>query len=166
MDSLLRAEAARLGVADPASPSDWTARLEATGEVACPQPTEADIEAYYAANLRRFRVSEARRVRHVLVGDRESARALVDSAPDAAALTGLAAVTSIDPASRDHGGDLGWVERGQLAGSLEDAVFAAEPNRVIGPSRAPSGGTSWWWSRSGRAGAAPSPSAARRSGPS
>jgi len=100
VETLLKAEAARLGVNEAASPSDWLARLEANGELAGPAPTEAEVEAYHAATL-----------------------------------GSLAAGASRDRASRDRGGDLGWVERGQLAGPLEDAIFGAEPGRVTGPVR-------------------------------
>jgi hypothetical protein len=135
VETLLKAEAARLGVNEAASPSDWLARLEANGELAGPAPTEAEVEAYHAANPRRFRVKEARRARHVLLADEEPARRLLEAAPDAATLGSLAAGASRDRASRDRGGDLGWVERGQLAGPLEDAIFGAEPGRVTGPVR-------------------------------
>ncbi len=139
VDNLVQAEAARLGVADPASPADWLDRLEASGELAAPAPTGADIEAYYAANRPRFRAGEARRVRHVLLADEQAARDLMETAPDAAALAHLAATVSVDLGSRRRAGDLGWVERGQLAGPLEDAIFAAEPGRVVGPVPSPFG---------------------------
>ncbi|MGA3218832.1 MAG: peptidylprolyl isomerase [Acidimicrobiales bacterium] len=139
VDVLLRAEAARLGVADATSPSDWMTQLESAGELPDQAPTEADMQAYYAANCRRFAVSEARRVRHVLVADQRSAERVLETAPDAAALARLAAESSLDEGSRDRGGDLGWVGRGQLAGTLEEAIFAAEPNQVIGPVPSPFG---------------------------
>ena len=132
-DTLLRTEAARLKVADLTSPEDWLARLEAAGELPVEMPTEAEMRAYYLANIHRFRLSEARRVRHVLVRDRTSARHLLKVASDTAALAQLATDSSLDKGSRSRGGDLGWVERGQLAGPLEEAIFAAELNRVIGP---------------------------------
>ena len=40
------------------------------------------------------------------------------------------------PSTPGHGhaaGILGWVERGQLAGALEECIFSAEPHRVYGP---------------------------------
>lgn len=132
-DTLLRAEAARLKVADLKSPEDWLARLEAAGELDDQMPNEADITAYYLANIHRFRLSESRRVRHVLVEDRASAQHLLKVASDIAALAQLATDSSLDKGSRSRGGDLGWVERGHLAGPLEEAIFAAELNRVIGP---------------------------------
>ena len=50
--------------------------------------------------------------------------------------TGLAKVAghvSLDEGSRNRQGDLGWLERGQLAGALEQAIFAALPGKLIGP---------------------------------
>lgn len=100
VETLLKAEAARLGVNEAASPSDWLARLEANGELAGPAPTEAEVEAYHAANPRRFRVKEARRARHVLLADEEPARRLLEAAPDAATLGSLAAGASRPGQSR------------------------------------------------------------------
>ena len=139
VDSLLRAEAARLGVEEPMSPSDWLARLEAAGELPDPTPTEAEMRAYYGTNRHRFHVNEARRVRHVLAADREPAQLVREVAVDAGALARLAASDSLDQGSRHRGGDLGWGERGQLAGPLEEAIFGAEPDRVVGPVPSPFG---------------------------
>jgi hypothetical protein len=133
VETLLNEEAARLGLSGSALPADWLDRLEANGELADPRPTEADVEAHYTANPNRFRVREARHVRHVLVADEGDARRVLQAAPDAAALAALAGTASLDRGSRNRGGDLGWVERDQLAGPLEDAIFAAQPRRVIGP---------------------------------
>jgi parvulin-like peptidyl-prolyl isomerase len=47
----------------------------------------------------------------------------------------LARAVSIDAGSRTSGGDLGDVRRGQLAGSLEEAVFGAEVGALVGPIR-------------------------------
>ena len=139
VDSLLWAEAARLGVEEPMSPSDWLARLEAAGELSDPTPTEAEMRAYYGTNRHRFHVNEARRVRHVLAADREPAQLVREAAVDAGTLARLAASDSLDQGSRHRGGDLGWVERGQLAGPLEEAIFGAEPDRVVGPVPSPFG---------------------------
>jgi hypothetical protein len=133
VETLLEAEAARLGLSASAPPPDWLARLEAGGELAAPAPSEADVEAYHTGNPHRFRVREARRVRHVLVADEAVARRMLGEAPGAAAVAVLAARGSLDRASGDRGGDLGWVERGQLSGPLEEAIFASAPGRVTGP---------------------------------
>ncbi len=133
VETLLKTEAARLGLDEAAPPSDWLARLEANGELDGPPPSDADVEAFHAANPLRFRVSEGRLVRHVLLADEASARRPLEATPDAASLASLASVASLDRASCDRGGALGWVERGQLAGPLEEAIFGAAPGRVTGP---------------------------------
>jgi hypothetical protein len=133
VDHVLRAEAARLGVSDPTSLLEWVDRLEWAGELSSHVPTEVEARCYYSANRSRFHVNEARCVRHVLVPDREWAERLREVAVDGPALGRLAAQVSFDQGSRRQGGYLGWVERGQLTGPLEDAIFSAEPHRVSGP---------------------------------
>ena len=45
----------------------------------------------------------------------------------------IARAVSIDGGTRGNGGYLGDVRRGELAGPLEDALFAAECGAVVGP---------------------------------
>jgi [acyl-carrier-protein] S-malonyltransferase len=48
----------------------------------------------------------------------------------------LAAETgSLDAGSRDQGGMLGEVRRGELTGPLEDAIFGAGMGQILGPIR-------------------------------
>jgi peptidyl-prolyl cis-trans isomerase SurA len=42
----------------------------------------------------------------------------------------LAREYSDDPASREEGGDLGWVQRGQLLPEFEEALFAMRPGQI------------------------------------
>lgn len=134
-DRLFRSEAARLGVGDPASPDDWARSLEASGELPAYTPSEDELLAYYRANLHRLGVAEARRVRHLLVAERELAEALAGQARSSGSegLARLATAWSIDEGSAGRGGDLGWVLRGQWAGAFEEAIFAALPGEVSGP---------------------------------
>ncbi|MBA2731019.1 MAG: peptidylprolyl isomerase, partial [Euzebyaceae bacterium] len=50
-------------------------------------------------------------------------------------LAEVAATCSLDPSSRERGGDMGWLRRGEVAGPLEDAVFGAAVSSVVGPLR-------------------------------
>ena len=88
----------------------------------------------------------------MLLADRLTAQRLVAEAGSPGGIGRLAARESLDEGSRARRGDLGWVERGQLAGPLEDAIFAAPVGRVVGPWAVPSGGTWSWWGRFARAG--------------
>jgi hypothetical protein len=132
LDRLVALEAARLGVARPGSPDNWVDCLQAAGELRLSPPREPEALRCYRANNYRYRVAEARRVRHVLLSDRHMAERVYQEATGAGELADLAA-QSLDAGTRARGGDLGWVERGQLAGALEESIFSAEPHRVYGP---------------------------------
>jgi hypothetical protein len=132
LDRLVALEAERLGVSRPGSPDDWVDCLQAAGELCVGPPSEAEALSCYRANNYRYRVPERRRVRHVLLGDRDDAEAVYLEAARAGELADLA-LQSLDAGTRTRGGDLGWVERGQLAGALEEAIFTAEPGRAYGP---------------------------------
>jgi hypothetical protein len=161
-DRLLQQEAARLGVADPTSLDQWVGALEAAGEISIDPPGEADALACYRAGLHRYRAKAARRVRHLLVAERAVAEKLAGEvaksgtapagapvgvgpgaspggAGAAAALGELASRWSLDEGSRGRGGDLGWVEPGQLAGGLEEVIFRATPGELEGPVESPFG---------------------------
>jgi PPIC-type PPIASE domain len=132
-DRLLESEARRLGVGRPASPDNWLECLEAAGELKVLRPSEAEAHACYQANRYRYRLSEARLVRHVLVADETSAYRLRATLAGPAALAEVAEAVSTDEGTRARGGSLGWVERGQLAGALEQAIFDAAPGEICGP---------------------------------
>ena len=167
-DRLLEREAARLGVADLTSLDQWVNALEAAGEISVGPPSLADALACYQASLHRYRAGEARRVRHLLVAERAAAEILAaevagaevagagggapaaqagEGAPAAQAgggrvtivLGDLASRCSLDEGSRGRRGDLGWVERGQFAGALEEVIFAATPGQLRGPVESPFG---------------------------
>ncbi len=132
LDRLVALEAARLGVARPGSPDDWVDCLQAAGELCLGLPSEEEALRCYRANNYRYRVAEGRRVRHVLLGDRPNAERVYREVTNGRELADLAA-QSLDAGTRDHGGDIGWVERGQLAGPLEELIFAAGPGKAQGP---------------------------------
>ncbi|HUC15357.1 MAG TPA: peptidylprolyl isomerase [Acidimicrobiales bacterium] len=132
LDRLVALEAARLGVAQPGFPDDWVDCLQAAGEVCLGPPSEQEALRCYRANHYRYRVAEGRRVRHVLLSDRPNAERVYREVAGGRELADLA-LQSLDAGTRARGGDLGWVERGQLAGALEELIFAAEPGRAYGP---------------------------------
>jgi parvulin-like peptidyl-prolyl isomerase len=132
LDRLVALEAARLGVTSPGSPDNWVDCLQEAGELCLSPPSELEALGCYRANSYRYRVAEARRVRHVLFGDRHEAERAYKEATGASELADLAA-QSLDGGTRARGGDLGWVERGQLAGALEECIFSAEPHKAYGP---------------------------------
>lgn len=148
-DRLLESETARLGIDEPRSPQSWVERLEACGELDWDRPSEPEVRECYEANRSRYEVGEARRVRHVLLADHEMAAALAASglggdelavpALSGSELAERAGAASPDNRAGRRGEDLGWVGRGQLAGALEEAIFAAVPGEVSGPVQSPFG---------------------------
>ena len=155
-DRLLSVEAERLGVRDLGSAEEWLRALEAAGELAEAgaggAPSEAETLACYQASQYRYTTREARRVRHLLVADKALAEELAREASGDARSGGpgdvaevgdrdgqvarfarLAQEWSLDGGTRASGGDLGWVERGQLAGPVEDAIFSSSPGDIHGP---------------------------------
>lgn len=71
-------------------------------------------------------------VRHIVVKDEAQARQILDKAKNGENFEELAKNFSQDLNSRDQGGDLGLVQRGQLAKSFEDAIFVL-PAGQVGP---------------------------------
>jgi parvulin-like peptidyl-prolyl isomerase len=69
-------------------------------------------------------------VRHIMVESEEAAleiRAMLQEGADFAA---LARERSMDQATRDNGGDLGWFPRGLVAPELENAAFGLQPGQI------------------------------------
>jgi parvulin-like peptidyl-prolyl isomerase len=88
------------------------------------------------------------RARHILFlvtpgqsGDAERAKALeIKQKLDAGAdFAETARAVSDDKASAQRGGDLGEFGRGEMVPEFEEAAFAAEPGKVVGPIRSPFG---------------------------
>jgi [acyl-carrier-protein] S-malonyltransferase len=79
--------------------------------------SEDEARGYYVRNPDLFRRPERRRIRHVVVADEPTARAVVD-----------------EPARLEEGDDVRIV-RGELAGPLEEALFGASVGAVVGPIR-------------------------------
>lgn len=137
INHLAHKEAARLGLPAGSGPTEWVKRLEMASELDVPHPDEAELRRYFASNVHRYRVPEARRVRHVLFATREAAEharlAVARAATPSEGLGALAPVQSLDRGSRYALGDLGWAERGHLSGPLEEAIFTAGPGTLCGP---------------------------------
>jgi parvulin-like peptidyl-prolyl isomerase len=104
------------------------------------QVSEAEIKAYYEAHRDEFRRGEMVKARLMLLDTRANAQALVDVLDEPGAdFAGLARELSLDPATKDQGGDMGWIERGDYAKELTDAAFRLEPGRRTGIVEYPDG---------------------------
>jgi [acyl-carrier-protein] S-malonyltransferase len=141
-EAVMRLEAERVGIIAPGRERDGgpDGRLTEPAVARLVETMTSDvtvsrraIRSYYVRNGDRFRRPAARRVRHILCPDRESALEVIRRLAAGADMAALAGAMSTDVGTRTRGGDLGDVRRGELSGSFEDAIFAAPAGTVIGP---------------------------------
>ena len=130
---------------------DLMGRLQAQGKLKPVAPTEREMRAYFEANLAAFgKRSEAISFRQIIIAPpakpeaKARARALADSILTElrrGADFGTAARRfSMDPQSRENGGEIGWVRRGVgLDQRFEDVAFALRPGIVSDPVETPFG---------------------------
>jgi parvulin-like peptidyl-prolyl isomerase len=76
------------------------------------------------------KTEEAVLYRQILVRDQLEADDIVDEVEAGADFAEIARERSLDTTTKDQGGEVGWVFRGQLDKGLEDTIFALEPGEV------------------------------------
>lgn len=95
--------------------------------------SEALQEEYFEQH-RADLVKDRVKVRHIQVGTRQEAeRILAEMRTKDRTFADFAGYHSLDAATKDHGGDLGWIERGAMPKEFDDAAFAAEPGGISRP---------------------------------
>ena len=112
--------------------------------------SQADLDSYYRQHQDEFRVPESVTVRHILVKtpppdangkvDQKQLDAAKAKADDilkqlkaGASFDALAKKDSDDPGSKDKGGLLGPIRRGQTVPEFEQAAFGAKKGETVGP---------------------------------
>ncbi len=75
-------------------------------------------------------VAEQVHARHIVVDSDEVAQQILALLQEGADFVALAREFSLDVATKDNGGDLGWFPRGLIAPELENAAFALQPGQV------------------------------------
>jgi peptidyl-prolyl cis-trans isomerase C len=85
--------------------------------------TPEEVRAYFNNNPAQFAETEQRRLRHILVETESEANAVVSQLRRGADFAALAREKSKD-ATAQAGGELGWVQKGQLVPEFEAAAFA------------------------------------------
>lgn len=104
-------------------------------------PSDAEVQAYYDNNLDRYTEEVSLRVSHILLRtqDRDAAEVRAQAESIAAEARGgadfaeLARRHSEDDGTREAGGDLGTIARGQMVPEFEGAAFALEQDEISDP---------------------------------
>jgi parvulin-like peptidyl-prolyl isomerase len=118
--------------------------------------TEDEVKAYYDSNKHDYTEPEARKTQHILIspfakaaqgggtitpteGDWEAAKAEADKVrseiQNGADFNSEARKYSDDEATRDAGGELGYIIRGQMVAQFEEAVFSLKKGELSRPVR-------------------------------
>jgi foldase protein PrsA len=95
--------------------------------------SDAQIADYYNKNKSRFAVPEKRDLRIVLTKTEAQAKKAKAALDSGQSFKSVAAKYSIDQGTRDNGGLLAAVPKGQQEKALDDATFKAAKGKVEGP---------------------------------
>jgi foldase protein PrsA len=95
--------------------------------------TPTAISQYYYAHQSQFGTPETRNLRIVLTKTRAQASAAKAALQSGQSWNAVAKKYSIDPTSKNHGGQLTGVAKGQQDAALDKAAFSAQVNKLIGP---------------------------------
>lgn len=113
--------------------------------------TDEDVKARFDAQSRRAAAVSEVKLQHVLIAvpEKPSAEQLADAKARAAEVieraragedfAKLAELYSDDPATRNTGGELGWIQRGSIATEWEVIVFSMDEGETRGPINGPRG---------------------------
>ncbi len=93
--------------------------------------SEAEMRRYYDAHQDQFLLPPRMRLSHILVRSEHEARTIQQAVQQGQPFRELAAERSLDPASAQHGGQLGWVYPEQLTPPLAQAARALQPGHMM-----------------------------------
>ena len=94
--------------------------------------TDADAQKYYDQNIAQFKVAAGRRVSHILVPTKAEAEKIrAEVTPQNFAQ--LAREDSTDTTTKDKGGDLGALVKGQFVPEFDKAAFALKDGEISEP---------------------------------
>lgn len=137
---LLRQEVQRLGLAGQIQPGGLETEEEASIRVLLEReiedrvPSEDDCRRYYAQNRERFHAPDRIRVRHILLGApaddvtgriqaNSQGERLIGELKAAPVLFADFAMRYSDCPSKEQGGELGWLQRGQTTPEFDRQIF-------------------------------------------
>jgi peptidyl-prolyl cis-trans isomerase C len=109
------------------------------GHAAEQQVSDAEARQYFDQNSASFVSPETRRIRNIVVATESDASVVLAKAQAGADFGQLAKQFSMDPSTRDIGGDLGISPRERLDDHYAQAAFAVPQGALFGPVKAKQG---------------------------
>ncbi len=100
--------------------------------IADEQTTDEAMLAWYESHKVQFRRDEVK-LRQIVVDTEADANAVVEAAKAGSDFAELAKSKSVDPATAEKGGEVGWVPRSQMPPDLKAALDSAGKGAVVGP---------------------------------
>jgi foldase protein PrsA len=101
--------------------------------------TPAQIQAYFNKNHAAFDKPEQVTARHILVPNLATANKVEAALKGGGNFAALAKQYSIDPGSKDKGGDLGTFRRGQMVPAFDKVAFSEPIDAISAPVKSPFG---------------------------
>ncbi len=101
--------------------------------------TNAQVEKYYKEHQSQFGTPEKRNVKIILTKTEAEANEAKKEIESGKSFASVAKSKSIDPTSKNNGGELKGVAKGQEEKALDEAIFSAPKGKLGGPVKTPFG---------------------------
>jgi foldase protein PrsA len=99
----------------------------------------AQIKSYFDKNRAAFDKPEQIKARHILVKDMATAQKVETALKSGQNFADVAKQYSIDPGSKDKGGELGFFRRGQMVPAFDQVAFSMKVGQISAPVKSPFG---------------------------
>jgi foldase protein PrsA len=95
--------------------------------------TDQEVQEHFQVNQEAYAVEEQIKVSHILVDSEETAQEITTLLAEGRNFADLAEEYSTDTGSKNQGGNLGMVTRGEMVEEFEQAAFAMQPGQISDP---------------------------------
>lgn len=102
-------------------------------------PSKAEIEKYYREHKSQFGTPEKRNAKIVLTNTEAEAKQAKKEIESGKSFASVAKSKSIDPTTKNTGGELKGVAKGQEQAAFDAALFSAQTGKLSGPVKTPFG---------------------------
>ena len=101
--------------------------------------TEDEMKSYFEQNKTNYDVAEQVKVSHILVDTEEKAKEVKSKLASGSDFAELAKQYSTDANTKDAGGEIGYISKGDMAQEFEAAAFSLEVGKISDPVKTDDG---------------------------